>query len=176
MVPEKPTTPAVEPTTALKPHGTRRRWIGWLIVLLSVLSVSIGFLLIRTFLWPTVLEQEIRLDLITKDRIDEDTRVYVVNELKLFSFYSKFGPQRFATLCLQDSDGSLRLAYARCWREGMLWQTDVNRWRPLTAWPSSEEIRTFEVQHADVVAPALKSGYLPRPARHGRVSADPRFD
>ncbi|MCP4513426.1 MAG: hypothetical protein GY826_44295, partial [Fuerstiella sp.] len=36
-------------------------------------------------------------------------------------------------------------------------------WRSLTAWPSIEEIRTFEVEHADVVAPALKSGCLPRP-------------
>ena len=163
MVPEKPTTPEVEPTAAFRSARTSRRLFGRLIFVSSALFVGVGFVLIRTFLWPTELEQEIRLDLITQKEVNEDTRVSVLNELKLFSFYSRFGPQRFATLCLQNSDGSLHLAYARCWREGMLWHTDSNRWRRLTTWPSSDEIRTFEDEHADVVAPALKSGYLPRP-------------
>jgi hypothetical protein len=163
MVPEKLTTPAVEPAAAVRSARTSRRWLGWLFIVLSAVGVGVGFVFVGTLLWPTELEQEIRLDLLTKGEIDEGTRVSVVNELRLFSFYSRFGPQRFATLCLQDPDGSLHLAYARCWREGMLWHTDSDRWKSLTAWPSTEEIRTFEDAQADVVAPALESGYLPRP-------------
>ena len=163
MVPEDTTNAAKESSTAFRLARTRRRWFRCLLPVFSALGVVAVFVLIRTFIWPTVLEQEIRLNLITKDAIDEDTRVSVVNELKLFSFYSRFGPQRFATLCLQKSDGSLQLANARCWREGMLWCTDSNRWKGMTAWPSIDEIRQFELEHADVVAPVLKSGYLPRP-------------
>lgn len=163
MVEEHPATTEGDSAAVFRSARTGRRWFVPLIVALLAVIVCAGFVLVRTFLWPTGLEQEIRLDLITKDKIDEDTRVTVLNELKLFSFYTKFGPQRFATLCLQESDGRLHLAYARCWREGMMWHTYSDRWRRLTAWPSLEEIRTFEDEHADVVAAALKSGCLPRP-------------
>lgn len=163
MFTKQPTTPRVNPKAAGNSARNDWRWLGWLILVLLAVFIVGGFFLAKTVLWPTELEQEIRLDLITTGDIDEQTNVAVLNELKLFSFYSRFGPQRFATLCLERSDGTLHLAYARCWREGMLWHTDSNRWRRLATMPSPEQIQAFEAEHADVVAPALKSGYLPRP-------------
>lgn len=140
-----------------------RRRIVWLTVLAMGVCLIVGFDAFQPMLWPSGLEQEIRLDLVTRSDIDEAARVSVLNELKLFQFYSKFGPQRFATLCIQKSDGSLHLVFARCWREGMLWRTDTDRWKPINAWPTSEEVRSFEGDHADVVARAEDTGYRPRP-------------
>ncbi len=163
MTSDNSTSSETETTVPAVSRKTGWRRIVWRTVLLTAACLVVGFGLFQTMLRPSVLEQEIRLDLITSDDIDEDARISVLNELKLFKFYTRFGPQRFATLCVQKSDGSLYLAFARCWREGMLWRTDTDRWKRISAWPTRDDVKSFEDGHADLVARAVDSGYRPRP-------------
>lgn len=142
-------------------HAVRRR-VAWMV---GIVTVVLSAVIVAFRLWnpSTELELEIGLDLIANGQIDADTRVFVLNETRLYSFYSRYGPRRFATLCLRQSGGDLSLAYAQCWREGMLWRTDSERWQKISTWPSDGEIRAFENGFADVFQMARQAGYLPRP-------------
>lgn len=141
----------------------RRRWIIWSCVLLFVTCAVGGFIGIRKLVWATPLELEIAGDLRLSGNIDDNTRVSVLEELSLYSFYSRFGPQRIATLCIQRPDGQLQLAYAKCWRDGMMWHTDSKRWKLLDSWPNAAVTQAFQAENADVVDSILAAGYLPRP-------------
>jgi len=132
------------------------------VLLLSLIGMAAIVSLLYLALQPTEVENEIRLDLISKGKISESARVRMLDEVRLVTFHQRPYRQVFATICLRDGS-QLYLALARCPRPGAVWSSRSADWIALESWPTVQQVREYTEQQAEQMLPALMVGYLPRP-------------
>ena len=155
-----------EPTDRPDPVGRASKWparmLRWLTLLSLIAVAAIGPVLYLA-LQPTEMEQEIRLDLISRGKIGKSARVRVLDDVRLVTFHRRPYRSSFATICIRDGS-QLYLALARCPRIGAAWGSRAEDWLAVKSWPGAKQVQEFKKQRADQMLPALMLGYLPRPA------------